>query len=174
MHGRTIWIIIVLMLLLDLYVFQVVKFLTHGYSPRVRLWIGIGYWSVSVAVVLLVSIIPSLGGTRGTSILRNYLLAIVLGLFLAKLLASLFFLTDDFRRLIQWTTGKLFFDRSEGEAVAGDKVSRSVFLSWVGIVIGGGLFATLIYGFRNKYNYHIKRITLSYPCLLYTSPSPRD
>ena len=160
MHGRTIWIIIVVMLLLDLYVFQVVKFLTHGYSPRVRLWIGIGYWALSMAVVLLVSIIPSLSGN-----VRNYVLAIVLGLFLAKLLASLFFLTDDFRRLIQWTVGKLFFDRSEGEVVAGDKVSRSVFLSWIGIVIGGGLFATLIYGFRNKYNYHIKRITLSYPNL---------
>jgi predicted MPP superfamily phosphohydrolase len=165
MHGRTIWIIIVLMLLLDLYVFQVVKFLTHGYSPRVRLWIGIGYWSVSVAVVLLISVVPTLGNAKGTTILRNYLLAIVLGLFLAKLLASLFFLVDDFRRLIQWMTGKLFFDHSEGEAVAGDKVSRSVFLSWIGIVIGGGLFSTLIYGFRNKYNYQVKRITLSFPNL---------
>jgi predicted MPP superfamily phosphohydrolase len=165
MHGRTIWIIIVLMLLLDLYVFQVVKFLSHGYSPKVRLWIGIGYWTISLAVVLLISIVPTLGPTKGSVLLRNYLLAIVLGLFLAKLLASLFFLADDFRRLIQWMTGKLFFDHSEGEVVAGDRVSRSVFLSWVGIAVGGGLFGTLVYGFRNKYNYHIKRITLSYPNL---------
>jgi len=165
MHGRTIWIIIVLMLLLDLYVFQVVKFLTHGYSPKLRLWIGIGYWSLSVGVVLLISVIPSLSQSKSSLILRNYLLAIVLGLFLAKLLASVFFLADDARRLIQWLVGKLFFDRSEGEVVAGDSVSRSVFLSWVGIIIGGGLFGTLLYGFRNKYNYQVKRITLAFPNL---------
>lgn len=165
MHGRTIWIIIVLMLLLDLYVFQVVKFLTHGSAARVRLWVGIGYWALSVGVVLMISIMPTLGQTKGAAIFRNYLLAIVLGLFLAKLLAALFFLADDFRRLIQWMTGKLFFDHTEGEVVAGDKVSRSVFLSWAGIIVGGGLFGTLIYGFRNKYNYHIKRITLTFPNL---------
>ena len=68
---------------------------------------------------------------------RNYLLAIMLGIFLAKLLACFFFLADDFRRLIQWMVGRLFFRRNEGEAVAGGEgVSRSVFLSWVGLAVG--------------------------------------
>jgi len=43
-----------------------------------------------------------------------------------------------------------------------DGISRSLFLSWLGLGIGGSLFATLIYGFSNKYNYQVKRIALKY------------
>jgi uncharacterized protein len=161
MHGRTIWILIGIMLLLDTYVFQVVKFLTQGAGVRTRLGVGIAYWVVSLAVVFCIAIIPTLKST----ITRNYFLAIILGLFLAKLVASIFFLADDCRRLIQWLVGKLFFQNSEAEVVSGDRVSRSVFLSWVGLALGGGLFGTLLYGFRNKYNYHVRRVTLSFPNL---------
>jgi hypothetical protein len=149
------------MLLLDTYVFQVVKFLTQGAGVRTRLGIGIAYWVVSLAVVFCIAVMPTLKST----VTRNYFLAVILGLFLAKLIASVFFLADDCRRLIQWMVGKLFFHNSEGEAVAGDRVSRSVFVSWVGLVLGGGLFGTLLYGFRNKYNYHVRRVTLSFPNL---------
>ena len=161
MHGRTLWILIVVMLLLDAYVFQVVRFLTSGTGSKTRLGIGIAYWVVSLAVVFCISILPSIGST----IARNYVMAIILGLFLAKLLACLFFLADDFRRLIQWMVGRLFFHQTEGEAVAGEQVSRSTFVSWLGMAIGGGLFGTLLYGFKNKYNYHIRRVTLTFPNL---------
>ncbi|HTJ12938.1 MAG TPA: metallophosphoesterase [Dinghuibacter sp.] len=161
LQGRTVWIVIALMLLLDAYVFQVVRFLTSQSGPRTRLGVGIAYWVVALAVVFCISILPSIT----SNVLRSYLMAIILGLFLAKLLACLFFLADDFRRLIQWMVGKLFFHKTEGEAVAGEQVSRSAFVSWLGMAVGGTLFGTLVYGFRNKYNYHIRRVTLSYPNL---------
>lgn len=161
LQGRTVWIVIALMLLLDAYVFQVVRFLTSQSGPKTRLGVGIAYWVVSLAVVFCISILPSIT----SNVLRSYLMAIILGLFLAKLLACLFFLADDFRRLIQWMVGKLFFHKTEGEAVAGEQVSRSAFVSWLGMAVGGTLFGTLVYGFRNKYNYHIRRVTLSYPNL---------
>jgi predicted MPP superfamily phosphohydrolase len=37
-------------------------------------------------------------------------------------------------------------------------ISRSVFLSWTGMLFGGGLFGTLIYGFGNKYRYQVTRV----------------
>lgn len=161
MLGRSTWILVVLMLLLDTYVFQVVRFLTNGTGMRARLVVGIAYWTISLAVVFCISILPSLG----TSVAKTYIVAIVLGLLLAKLLACFFFLADDFRRVIQWAVGRLFFHQSEGEAIVGDKVSRSAFLSWMGVAVGGSLFGTLVYGFKNKYNYHIRRVTLAFPNL---------
>ena len=41
-------------------------------------------------------------------------------------------------------------------------ISRSVFLSWAGFIVGGGLFATLLYGFSNKYDYKVRRFKLSF------------
>ena len=41
-------------------------------------------------------------------------------------------------------------------------ISRSTFLTWMGIVAGGGLFGTFINGLGNKYNYQIKRIKLAF------------
>ena len=46
--------------------------------------------------------------------------------------------------------------------MSGDGISRSTFLSWLGLAAGGTLFGSLIYGFGNKYNYNIKRMQLSY------------
>jgi len=74
----------------------------------------------------------------------------------------LFFLTDDLRRAVQWTAGKAFPNNSNPEKMVSEPISRSVFLSWLGIAAGGTLFSSLIYGFTNKYNYEIKRIKLAY------------
>ncbi len=96
---------------------------------------------------------------------RTYLFATILGLFLAKFTAAIFFMVDDMRRLIQWLSGKLFFRNTEVATIADDGISRSVFLSWLGIAVGGSLFGTLIYGYSNKYNYKVKNVTLNFPNL---------
>jgi len=84
-------------------------------------------------------------------------------MFLGKLIASVFFLVDDLRRGIQWMAAKLMFRNTEGEAIQeSGKISRSVFLSWLGLGFGGTLFSSLIYGFSNKYNYEIKRVQLRF------------
>ena len=64
---------------------------------------------------------------------------------------------------MQWVAGKLFFSKTEGEDLqSGETISRSIFLSWAGMIAGGGLFGTLVYGFGNKYRYQVKRLRLSY------------
>jgi len=93
---------------------------------------------------------------------RTYLFATIVGLFFAKIIAVVFFMLDDVRRGIQWASSKLFFQNTEGESIGSERISRSVFLSWVGLASGGGLFTTLIYGFSNKYNYDLKKIKLTF------------
>ncbi|MBC7721221.1 MAG: metallophosphoesterase, partial [Pedobacter sp.] len=64
------------------------------------------------------------------------------------------------RRGLVWIISKFSSSKDIAftEEVTG--ISRSTFLSWVGLGVGGGLFGTLLYGFSNKYNYQIKRIAL--------------
>jgi hypothetical protein len=75
-------------------------------------------------------------------------------------------LIDDLRRGIQWLAGKVMFRNTEGEQMQpGDSISRSLFLSWLGLGVGGTLYGSLLYGFSNKYNYHVKKVRLNYPNL---------
>ncbi|RYF97049.1 MAG: metallophosphoesterase, partial [Chitinophagaceae bacterium] len=153
-----LWVIMAITLLMDLYIFQVVKSLTINASPKTRLIITVVYWLVSVATVGIVIATPYLTQQNISRSLRTYLFAILIGLFFAKLLASVFFMVDDLRRGVTWVVKKVSSDAS----ASGEGISRSVFLSWLGIAVGGGLMTTFVYGFSNKYNYQVIRRKLKY------------
>jgi predicted MPP superfamily phosphohydrolase len=158
-------IIAVIMAAIDFYVFQVVKMLSSPSSQKTKSIIFTAYWTLSVAIIILFILLPLLNTERWPKNLRNYVFVTIIGLFFAKVLASVFFLVDDLRRLIQWAVAKIFFRNTEGESQVNEGISRSVFLSWLGIGIGGTLITSLVYGFSNKYNYHIRRVPLTYPNL---------
>jgi predicted MPP superfamily phosphohydrolase len=149
------------MILLDLYVFQIVKTVSGG-SARTRSIVFTSYWIISVAAIIILFVLPLLHLDNYSKGVRSTVFAIIIGLFLAKLIAAVFFLVDDIRRGIQWLVGKIFFRNTEGEQIEEERISRSLFLSWLGIAAGGGLFGSLLYGFSNKYNYKIKKIKLNY------------
>lgn len=157
-----LWIIIGIMVVLDFYVFQAVKTISSGATPRVRTIIYGAYWTISACTVLLLILLPYINYENWPKAVRTYLFATIVGLFFAKLVAVIFFLLDDIRRVIQWASGKLFFRNTEAEGFSSGGISRSVFLSWLGLAAGGGLFGTLIYGFSNKYKYEIRRIKLAF------------
>ena len=152
------WVLIAFMLLLDLYVFQAVRVLTQSAGPKVKLFVHIGYWTLSALAIITLIILPYLHFTQQHRLVRNTFFAIIVGLFFSKIIASVFFLVDDLRRGIQWVAGKLIFSGTEGETMEqGVKISRSAFLSWTGMIVGGGLFSSLLYGFNNKYRYQVHR-----------------
>lgn len=151
------WVIVGILALLDVYVFQAVKIVSQSASQRVKLVVYTSYWVVSGCALVMLALLPLLNTESWSKAFRGYLFATLLGLFFAKIIAVIFFLIDDIRRLIQWAAGKLFFNRTEADALNSDGISRSVFLSWVGLAAGGGLFSTLVYGFRNKYRYEVRR-----------------
>lgn len=154
-------IIIAVMLLLDTYVFQAVRTVSQTASPKTRTIIYCIYWAMTVIAVIGFLLVIFSNGDFVNKKFKTYLFAIAIGLFLAKLVAMIFFIIDDVRRGIQWITGKLFFKNTELEG-SGDAISRSSFLSWLGLAAGSTLFGTLLVGFSNKYNYEVKRVKLSF------------
>jgi predicted MPP superfamily phosphohydrolase len=150
------------MVLLDTYVFQAIKMVSNAASPRTKTIIYSIYWAISILAIIGFLIFVLTGPDFLPRKVRTYLFATVIGLFLGKLIAVIFFLVDDIRRLIQWITGKLFFRNTEGEQLTEGDISRSAFLSWLGLAAGGTLFGSLVYGFGNKYNYEVKKVKLSF------------
>ena len=156
------WIIIAILLIVDWYVFNAVKFLAHNAGDKSRIAFFSGYWMVSLFSVGFILLFPYVQFLQANTVLRNYVFAIIIGLFFAKLIASVFFLLDDVRRLILWLMSKLFPKTGVDFTHETNYISRSAFLSWVGFVLGGGLFATLLYGFSNKYNYQVRKIKFAF------------
>jgi uncharacterized protein len=155
---RYVWIVPILLLVLDLYVFQAVKTVSQGASPRVRSTIHTGYWVISILAILC--ILPIL--YRRVTWLQGYVFFILIGLYLAKILVGLFLLLDDVRRVIQWIAGKLLAASGPAPVVPAEGISRSVFMSWVGLGLGAGLYSSLMYGFSNKYRYRVRRMRLAF------------
>jgi predicted MPP superfamily phosphohydrolase len=161
-NTGTWWIIALVMLLLDFYVYQALKTVTQTTGEKARLVIHIGYWVVSGATLLLMLSFPYIQALQTSKIFRNYIFAIFLGLFFAKLIGAIFFLTDDLRRGSLFMLSKVLPTTGAQYMGEGNSIPRSTFLSWLGLGIGGTLFGTLLYGFSNKYNYQIKRVKLAY------------
>ncbi len=162
-NSGTWWIIAAIMVLLDFYVFQALKTVTQNTSEKVKMIVHGAYWILAAATVVTLVSLPYIQALQTNKFFRNYIFAIMLGLFIAKLIGSAFFLVDDIRRLLMWLIAKL----SPGTGAhyadpAGNGISRSVFLSWLGLGAGATIFGSLLYGFSNKYNYQVKKIQLAF------------
>lgn len=156
------FIVITILLLMDTYIFQAIKAVSQSASPKLKMIIYGIYWTLSaVAIICFLLFVFTEQNFLGKKF-RTYLFATFIGLFLAKLVAIVFFLVDDIRRGIQWIAGKIFFNNTEVDSMSGDGITRSAFLSWLGLAAGSTLFGSLLYGFSNKYNYNVKRIQLAY------------
>ena len=139
-NSGTIWIIAGIMLLLDVYVFQAVKTVTQGASERTRLWVNAIYWVVSALTIILLLSFPYIQSLQNSKFFRNYIFASLVGLFIAKLIGVLFFMIDDIRRGIMWLMSKVAPSVGAHFVDGGDAISRSSFLSWLGLGAGATLF----------------------------------
>lgn len=157
-----LWTIVVIMLLLDIYVFQAVKLVLPTTSSRLRMFIVVSYWLIAVLMLGMLISFPYLNADAWPKQFRTYLFSLVVAAFFSKVIASLFLAADDIRRAGTWLIVRLFRTTSTELSRPAEGISRSVFISWLGIAFGGGLFTTFIYGFSNKYNYNVKKVKLAF------------
>jgi predicted MPP superfamily phosphohydrolase len=157
-----LFIIIALLFFLDLYIYQAVKTVMADFNPATRKIIFFLYWLVGALTLAAVLSMPWLRSQVHAPAWRVYPFAILIGILIAKLLSVSFFLVDDLRRALQWVF--MQFSSANSSAVAGAKsgeaISRSTFLSWLGFGVGGSVFATLLFGFKNQYNYQVRTIKM--------------
>ena len=138
-------IFVLIMLLVDLYVFMVIKSVSQESAPKNRTALFTVFWTISIISMVFIALMPYVNYDSWQRPFRTYLFAVVIGLFLAKIIAVFFFLLDDIRRGLQWLSSKLFFRNTEVETIAENGITRSTFMSWLGLGLGTTLFGSLIY-----------------------------
>ncbi|WP_307381101.1 metallophosphoesterase [Chitinophaga terrae (ex Kim and Jung 2007)] len=158
--GLNSIVLILFLIILDIYVFQALRALVYMSSPRVRTITYSSYWAVSGICILMVAILPYINWAHWPNTVKSYLLAVFIGLVLAKLFVVVFLLIDDIRRAIVFLVRK--FGSASAAAPAENGINRSQFLVKLGLLTGGAFFGSLIYGFSNKYNYHVRKVKLAF------------
>lgn len=159
---KGMFIVISIMILLDFYVFNALQFISHGAGGDLKALIYTAYWVAAFLVLSGLTIIALTEPDFFSRKIRTYFFATVLAFIFAQIFSSVFFLVDDVRRLIQWIIEKVFSNKTEISQVATNYINRSAILSWIGFGAGTTLFASLVYGFSNKYNYKVKHVRLAF------------
>ncbi|TAH00907.1 MAG: metallophosphoesterase [Sphingobacteriales bacterium] len=158
-------LVILILILLDVYIFQILRFVLQSSSPRVRLISFVAFWTVSAISVSIILFGNFFRIESWPPMLRNYIFAILIGIFISKVIAGVFFMVDDVRRVVQWVGVKAYDQWASAGPLPERNISRSAFLSWLGIGLGTTMFGTLLYGFSNKYRYQVNNIDLNFDTL---------
>jgi uncharacterized protein len=155
-------ILILIMLLIDWYVFQAVKLVSQQASTRIKFIIYGLYWAVTISAVVFFLFGSTFNIDNWPKSLRTYLFATLIGLFIGKFIAATIFLVDDLRRVLHWSGGKLYYQFVQNENFSSSTITRSTFMSWLGLGLGSTLFGTLLWGFGNKYRYQLQKISMAF------------
>lgn len=133
-------IFLFILLLVDMYAYQGVKFLIDGSDKSLaRFWIA-GYWLLAISSLYISFRFFSNFPESAQSMLMRFLFTGVFILFIVKLLWSAFLLVDDFTRGITWAGQKILNTSSVGG------INRKDFLVRTGALLGAGFGAALTYG----------------------------
>ncbi len=150
--------LITVLILIDFYIYHVLKTLVQGASIGTKNGITIIYWALCILSLSSFLLFPYVVNPY----FKQYLFSIGIGWVLTQIFMVLFFLVDDLRRGAFWTMGQVasaagakFLNTEKG-------IPRSTFLSWLGVGLSSTLFLSLLYGFGNKYNYKLikKKVAL--------------
>lgn len=157
-----IYIVLVLILLIDWYVFQAIKVITKSWKYKKPIWVA--YWFFTVVVLLILAQWKFFGLHFVSQAIQRYVgLAIMIDYF-SKIFAVLFLLIDDGLRFYKWLKRKR---RKESEiSNIGKPIPRSEFLAKASMAAIALPVATLGFGILSgAYDYRVRRKRVIIPNL---------
>lgn len=156
-----IFILVTIMVLVDFYIYHVLKNLLSNQSPATKAGFNLIYWALCILSMAGFLLFPFIQNPY----FKQYIFSISIAWVLSQMLLVLFFLTDDIRRGTFWTVGQIASSTGAKFMNTENGIPRSTFLSWIGIGLSSTLFFSFIYGFGNKYKYTLMHKKLSLPNL---------
>ena len=149
------WIIaIVLVVLFELYSFQLIRTLSRGHWWK---WI---YLAVSIGTIANIILQFYLNPDRSIiSGSRDLAITIFLAVLFAKIIFVLFMIGEDVYRLFAGVFSKI----NGSNTADGFLPSRRKFISMIGLGVAALPFGAILYGaFKGKYNYQVREYELSF------------
>ncbi len=127
-------------------------------TKKKRIWGYVAYIGFLVVYALLFLNLRNFDANTKDG-LYSWNLAYIMGVTVLHFFVALFFLIDDFRRMIVWLF-KYFTPTKRKPAEESVRISRSKFLNRMGWMGGVTLFSSFFIGIKNKYNYQLRRVSI--------------
>lgn len=151
---------LLVIIVVDIYVFQAVKTSFSDSKPSTQRIINIIYWALSSITYFTLLFIFSKGYPNWHGWSKNIFVGIAQAMFLGKVLFLPFLIIDDFIRIARWAAG-LFTSADNVLLPEQNGISRIQFLSKLGLGLGSLTFGALIYGIsRGAFNYKKTKIKI--------------
>ena len=159
-----ILLLFLILFAIDLYVFQGVKVLVQSRTVQTQRIITYLYWTVTVLSLGVILLAQYVDWHTWPKVLRTYSFAIIVIIYLSKILVSIFMLLDDIIRLFRliggWISMKFFNSAAQG-AETTLRVSRLDFLVKLGFIVGSIPFFSMLYGMvGGAYDYRVRKVKL--------------
>ncbi len=162
-------IIILIILILDIYTFKGIRvLLSKSTNKWLKHLIFYSFWAVTVFMILLLLAGYFLrSSTRNGSIFIAYFyfFGAFLIIYIPKIVFIPFHLIEDVLFGFKWIYKKIVF-KSNTKSHGGTQVTRSKFLSQVGLLVAAVPFAALIGGIvKGRFNFKVEHLKLHFPDL---------
>ena len=159
-----IGITLAILLLIDVYVWQAIAFVTRNSSAVWQQVIRYAYWTLTAAtfgVILLYNFgDPDLW--KGSA--RSIVFTLIFINYFSKVFAALFLIVDDIIRLGRWVAR--LFQTGGDSATEGQTITRSEFLTKTALIAGTVPLVSMSYGIiSGAHDYRIRRKTVYLPDL---------
>ena len=156
-----IFFLITVLILVDFYIYYVLRTVFQGFSINTKTLAGFIYWGLCTLSLGSFILFPYISNPY----FKQYFFSIGVGWVLTQLFMIGFFIVDDVRRGAFWTMGQISSATGAKFMNTNNTIPRSTFLSWLGVGMSSTLFFSLLYGFGNKYNYKLLKKKVAIPNL---------
>lgn len=157
-------IILVVLALAEYYTYSALRFSIRGLRPGLRTTLTVAYVVFTIVWIGSFFLFPSMRNGEMNKTLRNILISFTMGVLITKVLIAAVLLIDDIRRLF-FVAGSWFYAKDQLPETVQRGMSRSEFFNTLALIFGGSMFATLIYGMTNRYNYNLKKVRIAFQSL---------
>ncbi len=160
----TLLFFIVAFLLIDIYVFQAVLNVSKDWPATWKAVMRYGFWiptMLSFTALIWWTFADPYSISSG---MRNWIITGLFATYFSKIFGVFFLLIDDGQRLVRWVA-KLF-TKDETNALPGEVINRSQFLSQAAMVATAIPLGAMAYGIiSGAHDYRLKRVSLTLPNL---------
>lgn len=151
-------------LLIDWYFFQGILVISKSWSPTTKTIVRYGFWVPTLLAVVALVWWTFDDPYRYSSSFRNWVITGLVGIYFSKIIGILFLLADDIQRGVRWMA-KAFY-RGPENALAGEVISRSEFMSKAALIASAVPLGAFTYGIiSGAHDYRVRRVTVTLPNL---------
>lgn len=158
-----LFFILVVLVLIDLYVYQAVATISKEWTAGWKTFARLGFWFFTALTLLAILWYAYGDPYRYGSQLRNLVLTGIFIVYFSKIFGVLFVFFDDVQRSIRWLVN---YFKQDAPSHGGKVIPRSEFLAKAAVITATIPFAAMTYGIiSGAHDYRIRRRTIRLPNL---------